>query len=87
MDDVSLKPLFDKIEKELKKKEEVLEPVNTALLRTLNPDDITVDIERAGEAEVDEMWSGAALGRAAMSSEDDHDRDGYHVLTRPKLRG
>ena len=30
---------------ELKKKEEVFEPVNTALLRTLNPDDITVDIE------------------------------------------
>jgi transposase-like protein len=42
---------------ELKKKEDVLEPVNTALLRTLNPDGITVDIERAGEAEIDEMWS------------------------------
>ena len=42
---------------ELKKKEEGLESVNTALLRTLNPNDITVDIERAGEAEMDEMWS------------------------------
>jgi IS1 family transposase/transposase-like protein len=42
---------------ELKKKEPVLESVNTALLRTLNPDEVTVDIERAGEAEMDEMWS------------------------------
>jgi hypothetical protein len=23
----------------------------------LNPDEVTVDIERAGEAEMDEMWS------------------------------
>jgi hypothetical protein len=42
---------------ELKKKEPVLESVNTALLNTLNPDEVTVDIERAGEAEMDEMWS------------------------------
>ena len=42
---------------ELKKKEGVLESVNTALLRTLNPETVTVDIERAGEAEMDEMWS------------------------------
>ena len=35
----------------------VLESVNTALLRTLNPEKVTVDIERAGEAEMDEMWS------------------------------
>jgi insertion element IS1 protein InsB len=35
----------------------VLESVNTALLRTINPDDIAVHIERAGEAEMDEMWS------------------------------
>ena len=41
----------------LKKKEGVLESVNTALLRTLNPETVTVDIERAGEAERDEMWS------------------------------
>ncbi len=43
---------------ELKKKEPALESVNTALLNTLNPDEVTVDIERAGgEAEMDEMWS------------------------------
>jgi insertion element IS1 protein InsB len=41
----------------LKKKEVVLESVNTALLRTLNPETVTVNIERAGEAEMDEMWS------------------------------
>jgi IS1 family transposase/transposase-like protein len=41
----------------LKKKEPVLESVNTALLNTLNADEVTVDIERAGEAEMDEMWS------------------------------
>ena len=41
----------------LKKKEAVLESVNTALLRTLDPAKVTVDIERAGEAEMDEMWS------------------------------
>jgi insertion element IS1 protein InsB len=42
---------------ELKKKESALESVNTALLNTLNPNEVTVDIERAGEAEMDEMWS------------------------------
>jgi hypothetical protein len=42
---------------ELKKKEPALESVNTGLLRTLNPDEVTVNIERAGEAEMDEMWS------------------------------
>jgi transposase-like protein len=42
---------------ELKKKESALESVNTALLNTLNPNEMTVDIERAGEAEMDEMWS------------------------------
>jgi hypothetical protein len=41
----------------LKKKAVVLESVNTALLRTLNPEKVSVDIERAGEAERDEMWS------------------------------
>ena len=35
----------------------VLESVNTAWLNTLNPDEVTVDIERVGEAEMDEMWS------------------------------
>jgi len=43
--------------RELKKKEAVLESVNTALLHTLNPAEVAWDIERAGEAEVDEMWS------------------------------
>jgi insertion element IS1 protein InsB len=42
---------------ELRKKETTLESVNTALLRTLNPHEVAVDILRAGEAEVDEMWS------------------------------
>jgi hypothetical protein len=43
--------------RELKKKEAVLESVNTAFLCTRNPDDMTVAIERAGEAEMDEMGS------------------------------
>src|SRR6266536_5213154 len=43
--------------RELKKKEVVLESVNTALLRTLNPEQVAVHIEQAGEAEMDEMWS------------------------------
>ena len=47
----------DTVLSELKKKEATLESVNTALLRTLNPDEVAVDIERAGEAEMDEMWS------------------------------
>src|SRR5918911_403796 len=47
----------DTVLSELRKKEAVLESVNTALLRTINPDDIAVHIERAGEAEMDEMWS------------------------------
>jgi IS1 transposase len=42
---------------ELRKKEAALESVNTAFLRSLNPDDIVVHVERAGEAEMDEMWS------------------------------
>jgi IS1 family transposase/transposase-like protein len=47
----------DTVLSELKKKEVTLESVNTALLRTINPEDIAVHIERAGEAELDEMWS------------------------------
>ncbi len=43
--------------RELKKKEAVLEAVNTAVLRTLNPAEVAWAEERAGEAEVDEMWS------------------------------
>ena len=47
----------DTVLSELKKKEVALESVNSALLRTINPEDMTVAIERAGEAEMDEMWS------------------------------
>ena len=47
----------DTVLRALKKKEPALESVNTALLRTLNPDEVTVNIERAGEAEMDDMWS------------------------------
>jgi hypothetical protein len=47
----------DTVLSELKKKEAALESVNTALLRTLHSDEVTVAIERAGEAEMDAMWS------------------------------
>jgi insertion element IS1 protein InsB len=47
----------DTVLSELKKKEAALESVNTTLLRTIKPDEIAVDIQRAGEAEMDEMWS------------------------------
>ena len=47
----------DTVLNELKKKEAVLESVNTTLLKTLNLHEMTVDIERAGEAEMDDMWS------------------------------
>jgi IS1 family transposase/transposase-like protein len=47
----------DTVLSELKKKEAALESVNSALLRTINPEEMTVAIERAGEAERDEMWS------------------------------
>jgi insertion element IS1 protein InsB len=43
--------------RELKKKAAVLESVNTAVLRTLNPAKVAWDLERDGEAEMDEMWS------------------------------
>jgi insertion element IS1 protein InsB len=42
---------------ELKKKEGGLESVHTALLRTLTPETVAVDMAQAGEAEMDEMWS------------------------------
>ena len=41
----------------LKKKATLLTSVHMALLRTLNPAQIVVDMEQAGEAEIDEMWS------------------------------
>src|SRR2546429_2339626 len=47
----------DTVLSELKKKEVVLESVNTALLRTLNPEQVVVHLEQAGEAEMDEVWS------------------------------
>ena len=48
----------DTVLRELRKKEAALESVHTAFLRTRDPDDIAVAIERAGEdAEMDEMWS------------------------------
>lgn len=47
----------DTVLSELKKKEPLLEAVNTALLSRLEPDEVIIDIERAGEAEMDEMWS------------------------------
>ena len=47
----------DTVLSELIKKEPVLESVNTTLLNTRKGDEITVGIERAGEAEMDELWS------------------------------
>jgi len=43
--------------RELKKQATALESVHTSLLHTLNPDEVAWDLERAGEAEMDEMWS------------------------------
>src|SRR4029434_58531 len=42
---------------ELKEKAVVPALVNIALLRTLNPEQVTVGLEYTGEAEMDEMWS------------------------------
>ncbi len=47
----------DTVLRALRKQEAVLESVNTALLRTVKPDEMLVDIEQAGETEMDEMWS------------------------------
>jgi insertion element IS1 protein InsB len=47
----------DTVLNELRKKEAALESVNTALLRSINTDEMAVDIAQAGEAEMDEMWS------------------------------
>jgi len=43
--------------RELKKQEARLESVHTAVLRTLNPAEVAWDLERAGEAEMEEMGS------------------------------
>jgi insertion element IS1 protein InsB len=47
----------DTVLRALRKKEATLESGNTALLRTVDPDEMLVDIQQAGEAEMDEMWS------------------------------
>jgi len=47
----------DTVLSELRKKGAALESVNTALLRTVAPDEMIVDIQQAGEAEIDAMWS------------------------------
>jgi len=46
----------DTVLRERKKKDAALESVHTARLRTLNPTEVAVDIERAGEAAMEEMW-------------------------------
>ena len=47
----------DTVLRELRKQEATLESVNTTFLRTRNPDDMAVAIERTGEeAKMDEMW-------------------------------
>jgi hypothetical protein len=43
--------------RELKKKAPMLESVHPSLLHTLSPTEVTWDLERAGEAEMDERWS------------------------------
>jgi insertion element IS1 protein InsB len=47
----------DTVLRALRKKEAALASVHTALLRTVNPAEIIVDMQHAGEAEGDEMWS------------------------------
>jgi transposase-like protein len=47
----------DTVLRALRQKAAALESVNAVLLRTLNPDEVPVDMERAGEAEREEMWS------------------------------
>ena len=46
----------DTVLRALRENEAALESVNSALLRTLNPAEVGVDLERAGEAAMDEMW-------------------------------
>jgi insertion element IS1 protein InsB len=43
--------------RDLKKKATALESMNTTVLRMLNPAEVAWNIERAGEAEMDKMWS------------------------------
>ena len=46
----------DTVLRALRKKEAALASVHTALLRTVNPAELIVDMQQAGEAEGDEMW-------------------------------
>jgi insertion element IS1 protein InsB len=62
----------DTVFSEIRKKEAVLESVNTAFLRTCNPDDLAVAVERAGEAEMDERWS--------FVGNKDHPRWRWHAM-------
>lgn len=48
--------------RELKKQATVLESVNTAVLRTLNPVEVAWDVERAGEAEAEREEMGSFVG-------------------------
>jgi insertion element IS1 protein InsB len=41
----------------VKKKEEVIDPLNKAVLRQVNPHDMRVEMQKGDEAELDEMWS------------------------------
>jgi insertion element IS1 protein InsB len=47
----------DTVLRALRKTEPVLESVNTALRRSVNPAEMAVDIARTGEAERDAIWS------------------------------
>jgi hypothetical protein len=46
----------DTVLRELRQKAAALASVNTALLRTMDSDEILVDMQQAGAAEMDEMW-------------------------------
>jgi insertion element IS1 protein InsB len=52
-----LRSSTDPVLSALKKKETRRTSLHTALLRTLTPAQIVVDMEPAGEAAIDEMWS------------------------------
>jgi insertion element IS1 protein InsB len=47
---------LDTVLREPRQKEAALASVNTALLRTLDSDEILMDMPQAGAAEIDEMW-------------------------------
>ncbi len=47
----------DRVPSARKKKAGPLESVHSALLRPINPEEMTVAMERAGETEREQMWS------------------------------